>query len=91
MTKWLKKKTSKLCSVYLIEMYYLLIDLNVVKGSADVEMLGLILDNTLEFWKTYCKIMPNSVIQTPGTQANKKILNIRKSQSLGKCFCGFSI
>ena len=35
--------------------------------------------------------MPNNVIQTPCTQANKKILNIRKNQSLGKCFCEFSI
>ena len=35
--------------------------------------------------------MPNSVIQTPYTQGNKKILNIRKSKSLGKCFCEFSI
>ena len=30
--------------------------------------------------------MPNSVIQTQCNQANKKILNIRKSLSLGKCF-----
>ena len=35
--------------------------------------------------------MPNSVIQTPCIQANKKILNIRKIQGLRKCFCGFSI
>ena len=35
--------------------------------------------------------MPNRVIQTPCTQGNKKILNIRKSESLGKCFCRFSI
>ena len=35
--------------------------------------------------------MSNSDIQTPCTQTIKKIFNIRKSQSLGKCFCGFSI
>ena len=35
--------------------------------------------------------MPNSVFQTPCTQASKKMLNIKKSQSLGKCFYGFSI
>ena len=71
-------------------LYSLLIDSNVMKESADVEMLGLIVDKKLSFEK-HCKIMPNSVIQTPCTQADKKILNIKKSQSLGKCFCGFSI
>ena len=35
--------------------------------------------------------MSNIVIQTPCSQANKKILNIRKSQSHGKSFYGFSI
>ena len=35
--------------------------------------------------------MPNSIVQTSRTQANKKILNIRKSQSLGKYFCELSI
>ena len=70
--------------------YNLLMDSNVIKESADVEMLGLIVDK-LSFEKTYCKIMPNSVIQTPCAQANKKILNIRKSQSLGKYFREFSI
>ena len=35
--------------------------------------------------------MSNSVIQTPYTKVNKKILNIRKSQSLGKWFCEFLI
>ena len=31
--------------------------------------------------------MPNSVLQTPGTQANKKILkNIKKAKALGNAF-----
>ena len=30
--------------------------------------------------------MPNSVMQTPCTQANKKILNIKKARALGNAF-----
>ena len=44
-------------------------------------MLGLIVDNKLSFEKHIAKLC----------QANKKILNIRESQILRKCFCGFSI
>ena len=65
--------------------YILLIDSNVIKESADVEMLGLIVDNKLSFEK-HCKIMPISIIQTPCTQANKKILNIKKARVLGNAF-----
>ena len=71
--------------------YNLLIGSNVIKESADLELLELIIDSKLSFEKRYFKIMPNNVIQTPCTQANNKILNIRKYQSLGKCFCEFSI
>ena len=44
-------------------------------------MLGLIVDNKLSFEKHIAKLC----------QANKKIINIRESQILRKCFCGFSI
>ena len=65
--------------------YNLLIDWNVIKESADVEMLGLIVDNKLSFEK-HCKIMPISVIQTSCTQANKKIHNSKKARVLGNAF-----
>ena len=69
--------------------YNLLIDSNVRRvcwcGNAGINC------KQAEFWKTYYKIMLNSIMQTPCTHANKKILNIRKSQSLGKRFYGFSI
>ena len=70
--------------------YNLLIDSNVIKESVDVELLELIIGNKLSFEKHF-KIMPNSVMQTPCVQANKKILNNRKSQGLGKCVCRFSV
>ena len=64
----------------------LLIDSNVMKESADMELLGLIIDNKLSFEKHIARLC-----QTACTQANKNTFNIRKYQSLGKCFFGFSI
>lgn len=55
-----------------------------------MELLGLIIDNKLRF-ERHCKIMPNNVQQTPCTQIDKKILNIRQRQSLKFAFVDFRI
>ena len=69
--------------------YNVIFDSNVIKESADVEKLKLIVDN---IWILSFEKHIEKLYQTPScTQTKKKILNIRKSQSIGKCFCGFSI
>ena len=59
----------------------LLIDSNVIKESADVEMLGLIVDNKLSFKKHIAKLC-----QTATYHAFRKCLTLKKASILGNVF-----
>ena len=59
--------------------YNLLIESNVVKRSAAVELLVLIIDNKLSFEKHIAKLCQAASCKL---SAHKKILNIRKRQIL---------
>ena len=66
--------------------YNLLIDLNVVKGSADVEMLGLILDNTLSFEKHIAKLCQTALYKLQALRRIRKYLTLEKARVLGNAF-----
>ena len=63
--------------------YDLLIDSNVIKESANVELLRLIIDSELSFEEHIAKLC---AIQTPCALVNKKILKIRENRVLGNAF-----
>ena len=70
--------------------YNLLIDSNVIKESADVELLGLIIDNKLSFEKHIARLCQTASYKFHALRRIRKYLTLEKA-SLGKCFCGFSI
>ena len=53
--------------------YNSLIHSNVVKESAEVKLLGLIIDHKLSLEKNIVKLCKTHVIQAPWPQANKKL------------------
>ena len=61
--------------------YNLLIDSNVIKESADGEMLGLIVDNKLSFKNHITKLC-----QTAAYHAFRKYLTLKKASILGNVF-----
>ena len=68
--------------------YNSLIDSNVIKESADVELLGLIIDNKLSFEKHIAKLCQTASYKLHAFRRIRKYLTLEKSRVLGNVFVG---
>ena len=66
--------------------YNLLIDSDVIKESADVEMLGLIIDNKLSFEKYIAKLCRTASYKLHALRRIKKYFTLEKARVLGNAF-----
>ena len=69
--------------------YNLLIDSNVIKESADVELLGLIVDNKLSFEKHFAKLCQTASHKLLALRQIRKYLTLEKARVLGNTFVDF--
>ena len=66
--------------------YNLLIDSNVIKESADVELLGLIIDNKLSFEKHIARLCQTATYKLHALRRLRKYLTLEKARVLGNAF-----
>ena len=66
--------------------YNLLIDSNVIKESADVELLGLIIDNKLSFDKDIARLCQTASYKLHALRRIQKYLTLEKARALGNAF-----
>ena len=66
--------------------YNLLINSNVIKESADVEMLRLIVDNKLSFEKHIAKLYQTASYKLHALRGIRKYLTLEKAGALGNSF-----
>ena len=66
--------------------YNLLIDSNVIKESADVELLGLIIDNKLSFEKHIARLCQPASYKLHALRGIRKYLTLEKARVLENAF-----
>ena len=66
--------------------YNLLVDSNVIKESADVELLGLIIENKLSFEKHIARLCQTASYKPHALRRIRKYLILEKPRALGNAF-----